>query len=33
MSHTHTMKREVILFTDDRYALQRLNSTLANPVG
>ncbi|KAJ6147021.1 hypothetical protein N7497_009003 [Penicillium chrysogenum] len=26
------MKREVILFTDDRYALQRLNSTLANPL-
>ncbi|KAF3021796.1 hypothetical protein E8E15_007836 [Penicillium rubens] len=33
MSHTHIMKREVILFTDDWYALQRLNSTLANPVG
>ncbi|KAJ5270233.1 hypothetical protein N7497_009004 [Penicillium chrysogenum] len=31
MSHTHIMKRETILFTDDRYALQRLNSTLANP--
>ncbi|CAP96456.1 hypothetical protein EN45_077590 [Penicillium chrysogenum] len=33
MSHTHTMKRETMLFTDDRYALQRLDSALANPVG
>ncbi|KAJ5262769.1 hypothetical protein N7524_008074 [Penicillium chrysogenum] len=33
MSRAHIMKREVILFTDDRYALQRLDSALANPVG
>ncbi|OQE24886.1 hypothetical protein PENFLA_c009G05832 [Penicillium flavigenum] len=33
MSHTHDMKREVIVFTDDWYALQRLTGTLANNVG
>ncbi|KAJ6185402.1 hypothetical protein N7519_006703 [Penicillium mononematosum] len=33
MSHTHDMKRELIVFTDDWYALQRLTGTLANKVG
>jgi hypothetical protein len=33
MLHTHDMEREVIVFTDDWFALQRLTGTLANTVG